>query len=109
MGEHVNNAQADLLLKVGTSHKMAYAAKIDANAAHGIGVTGLRAEKGNAGCPVVDNNDKIAPRRSHGLERLWLRSPSPSLMVKLEKWVEKNRDTLKSLSVLVRGILTCIS
>ena len=115
MGEHVNNVQADMLIKAGYGEPVMRGGKGGAKpkkeaglSKAGEGYNWLKSRPNVEvvkGRPEVEDTDLTPRRRSKGLEKLWLKSPSPSIMFKLEKWVEGNKDTLKSLSVVVCLVL----
>ncbi|KIM25705.1 hypothetical protein M408DRAFT_314988 [Serendipita vermifera MAFF 305830] len=75
MGEHVGNVQAEMLTKVGKSGSM-------------------------EGIEHVNQETAYSSQSPHGLGKLWLKNPSPSIMQRLDKWIEGNKHTLKSLSIL---------
>jgi hypothetical protein len=111
MGEHVNNVQAEMLIKAGYGEPVMRSGKGGAKPKKDTGLSkasdgyGWLKSRPNVEVaksrPEGEDTDLTSRRRSKGLEKLWLKSPSPSIMFKLEKWVEGNKETLKSLSVVV--------
>lgn len=100
MGEHVGSVQAELLTKVGKGKTQALSTKKEGGLA---GTSVLQRGEDTTGeeTPADTYVGSILPK-PHGLEKLWIKSPSPSIMYRLETWVEGNKDTLKSLCILVR-------
>lgn len=73
LAEHVSSAQAELLTRAG----------------HGSLV------------PDLGGAAQVSSPSSKGLETIWLKSPSSAVMCVLSKWIERNKHTLKRLTLLV--------